>query len=218
MSEIKITAGEEFGWLTVLAEGPRHITSSGITRRTAVCKCECGTEKVIVIHDLRKGSTRSCGCKKQMLHAAAVSTHGMKGTPTYRSWRSMLDRCNSLHPDKLRNYGGRGIKVCDRWKCFENFLSDMGIRPSKDHSVDRIDNQGNYEPGNCRWATHKIQSNNKRTNVFVTYEGETKTVTQWAEHLGMSPAALERRLWRYGWPVSRALTEPLAKWAKRRYL
>lgn len=139
-------------------------------------------------------------------------------TKTYSAWHSMRDRCELPNNPQYCNYGGRGIRVCERWRKFENFLADMGESPSLKHSIDRFpDNNGNYEPGNCRWATKKEQANNKRTNVFVTFNGETKTVSQWAEGLGWKTNTLIYRLKR-GWTIERALRQKIQKrtYVKRR--
>jgi hypothetical protein len=120
-------------------------------------------------------------------------THGKGATAEHRSWTAMRTRCNNPKQLAWPNYGGRGITVCERWDSFENFLADMGERPSG-CSLDRIDNNGNYEPGNCRWATKAEQSNNRRTNIFVTHDGETLTITQWCTRLGISNGAVRTRM------------------------
>lgn len=130
--------------------------------------------------------------------------HGMKHTRTYQKWNSMKNRCFNPRLKNYKNYGGRGISVCESWLKFENFLSDMGIAPDA-HSLERIDNDGNYEPGNVRWATAKEQQRNKRNSRFITYRGKTLTVAAWAEELGLPITALSKRL-QYGWGVERAFS------------
>lgn len=120
--------------------------------------------------------TRSCGC----IHTETITTHGKSSTPTYSSWSKIISRCHDVNNEHYRDYGGRGIAVCDRWRKFENFLEDMGDRPIGT-SIDRIDTNGNYEPSNCRWATPKEQSNNTRRCHVVTIDGISKNVSQWAE-------------------------------------
>jgi hypothetical protein len=132
--------------------------------------------------------------------------HGMVDTPTFRSWAGMMTRCTNERTSAYKDYGGRGIKVCTRWHDFTNFLADMGVRP-EGTSLDRIDNNGNYEPSNCRWATRREQNNNSRHNIVVTVGGESKTVKQWARALGLPYPTL---LWRvnHGWPIERLFAKP----------
>jgi hypothetical protein len=177
------------------------------------CKCECG--KLIRVRggSLKMGHTTSCGCYLKELNSCLSTTHGHArfgtNTSTYRSWRAMINRCTNEKLDNFNNYGGRGITVCNRWlKSFENFLADMGEKPSKKHSIDRIDVNSNYSPVNCRWATQKEQSNNRRSNILITYNGTTQTAAQWADELGVKRQLLYRRLWN-GWDIERAFFQPL---------
>jgi hypothetical protein len=134
------------------------------------------------------------------------SQHGGYGTPEYSVWSAMRARCLNPAHSNYRHYGGRGIQVCERWESFANFLADMGPRPSLRHSIERTDSNGNYEPGNCRWATPAEQARNKSTNRFFTLNGETMCLTDWAKRLGVSPDCLAARL-RRGTPPELALTE-----------
>lgn len=157
-----------------------------------LCICDCGEEKIIRGGGLKNG-TRSCGCLQKELAAAKTiarcTTHGRKNTPEYRSWLSMMNRCADRHENKYPNYSGRGIKVCDRWKSFENFFADMGVRP-KGKTLDRINNDGNYDPSNCRWATRREQNINTSRNIKITLRGETLTISEWAERLGVKYSTL----------------------------
>jgi hypothetical protein len=135
-------------------------------------------------------------------------THGRSRTPEYCCWQAMIQRCINPHRRGYENYGGRGISVCDRWRTsFENFTADMGPRPPG-HSLDRIDNDGNYEPGNCRWATNTVQLRNRGNNRLVTFNGETLTISEWAEKLNVHKNTLTNRIDR-GWSVDDAFTKPV---------
>lgn len=137
-------------------------------------------------------------------------THGMRYFQEYKVWTDMKSRCLNKKDTGFRNYGGRGIKVCNRWLKFENFYFDMGEIPSKGYRLDRIDNDSNYSKLNCRWATKSQQERNKRTNRVLSHNGRTMCVTAWAECLGFNPVTLFVRLNR-GWSVARTLTKPVER-------
>ena len=142
-------------------------------------------------------------------HRAWNRTHGMTETPTWNSWKAMVNRCRNPNSPNFARYGGRGITVCDRWlTSFAAFLADMGERPSLEHSIDRIDNSKGYEPGNCRWATAKQQCRNTSKNVRLTFEGRTQCVSAWAEELGVSVGTLFGRIAR-GWPDDRVISKSM---------
>jgi len=172
------------------------------------CKCECGTEKLIRSQQVREGRSLSCGClRKERLQEANVK-HGMSHTPAHNRWMGMVQRCTDPHHHAYKDYGGRGIKVCERWLTFENFYADMGDPPQPGMSLDRYpDNDGNYEPGNVRWATKKEQANNRRSSKLLTYNGETRTQAEWEDVHGLRRGQLWERLDR-GWELGRALTTP----------
>lgn len=200
----KNMAGKVVGRLLVLERAGVHPTRKGALWR---CWCQCGNETIVEGRLLRNGTTSSCGCFRKEGHP----THGMTNTPTYYSWAAMLKRCSNPNHHAWKNYGGRGIKVCPRWReSFANFFADMGERPSTQPTIDRIDNDGDYEPGNCRWITRKQQNGNRRDNRRIVHDGETKILTEWAELHGLSCATLSQRL-AQGIPLGLALTMPLKK-------
>lgn len=138
--------------------------------------------------------------------------HGLSKSREYRIWHGMLSRCTRANVLHYNRYGGRGIRVCERWKSFENFLADMGKRPSPSHSLDRIDNDGDYCPENCRWATKTEQSRNTSANRLITFAGDTKTLTEWAETLGLKASTLYARLVTLGWPLEKAFNKPKGRY------
>lgn len=153
---------------------------------------------------MNSGKKRSCGCKTIIV---STKTHGLTHTKEWNAWRMLRQRCNKPESKFYINYGGRGIKVCDRWmKSFENFYKDMGLAPSKTHSIDRINVNGNYEPDNCRWATPKQQANNKRMNLVIEFNGEKKTLQQWSEYYNIGPRTIKYRL-SSNWSVKDSLTK-----------
>lgn len=198
-----VKAGDVFERLTVVGQ------AGG---RRWLCRCACGNVRLVVEGDLRTGNTRSCGCLKREMLSARSTKHGAKRrsgqTPEYSSWSAMKTRCLNPNFPAYPNYGGRGIRICDRWiQSFENFVADMGERPSLAHTLERIDNNGNYEPGNCRWVTRKEQCRNKRTSVLFEYNGERLTVQDWANRFGRGFGYTYRRLFLYGLTAQEAMAE-----------
>lgn len=153
--------------------------------------CECGQIKKVWSGNLVSGGVKSCGClRSEVSRAMAIATphsrrHGLTGTKEWLTWMAMKDRCYHPGSTSYYNYGARGIRVCESWMVFENFFADMGLCPPG-HSIDRIDNNGNYEPSNCRWASKDTQSNNKRNAILITVDGLTMSAKQWSNHLGCS--------------------------------
>jgi len=180
------------------------------------CRCECGTEKLALGKNLKSGKSQSCGCLRSEITGERAATHRRKGTTEHNSWSNMKDRCYNENCSAYQYYGARGISVCARWRnSFENFLEDMGEKPSSEHSLEREDNDGNYCRENCVWATRKEQQRNTRANRMLTYDGKTQCLVEWAEELSMDSKTLWDRLNRLEWPVERALFTPVLKIKKR---
>lgn len=185
--------GQKIGLLTVIS----RCSDSTQGKARWLCQCECGNKCAVNGLRLRRQLTKSCGCLR-----SRPPSHGLSGSRTYSSWAAMIARCK---PDGDALYGRRGIVVCDRWRQFENFLSDMGERPAGT-SIDRIDCTGNYEPHNCRWADATTQARNTRSAIRLTINGETKALATWADEVGIKSSVIKSRL-KHGWPVYRAVFE-----------
>lgn len=168
-----------------------------------LCRCDCGKFTEVITSNLTRGNSKSCGCQ---LHP---KKHGMAHHPVNQVWRAMRARCNNPNDPAYANYGGRGIKVCERWDDFALFVLDMGPRP-KGHQIDRTDNEKGYSPENCRWVLPKENLNNKRSSRKIDWCGETLTITQWAERLGVKPRTLFNRIDR-GMSLDEAMTRPVAR-------
>lgn len=192
--------GEKFGRLSVI---------SGVVRikKEAWVKvlCDCKVEKMVRITELNNGKTSSCGCAR----LEANTIHGYSKSRVYKIWKGIVKRCCNSNASGYYNYGERGIKVCDRWLNFENFLEDMG-EPKEGESIDRINNNGNYEQSNCRWATKTTQMRNFRRNKLVEYNGEVHCLSEWEEILEINRGVLGYRL-SHGWPIDKAFTAPIRK-------
>lgn len=168
------------------------------------CICDCGNWWNGQGRSLQAGNTTSCGCYK-LDAVRAPLTHGKTGTPEHEAWTGMKGRCNNPNNSEYPRYGGRGIKVCKRWMdAFENFFADMGERPGSGYSIERRDNNGNYEPSNCKWATRIEQANNRRTSRFITFRGRRQTLTQWCRELGLKFDLSRHRL-NAGWSTQKVL-------------
>lgn len=173
------------------------------------CVCQCGNFSTVSGPSLKNGHSKSCGCLKIELFRQRLTKHGMRHIPEYKNWQMMKRRCNNSSDKRYERYGGRGIKVCDRWQSsFANFFADIGPRPSPKHSIDRINNDGNYEPSNCRWATNREQSVNRISNIRAEWNGINLTATEWARKYNFDPQLIIDRLNR-GWSIEKALTTPL---------
>lgn len=211
MTTVKNLVGEQFGRLLVIARSAND--KRGHTKWE--CVCQCGTTTIVLGDSLRRGVTQSCGC----LHKEGVRSlrfrHGMTNTRCYRIWQGMLARCLNPRHKNYKDYGGRGIAVCAQWMVFENFYTDMGD-PLVGKTLERNDNNGDYGKDNCRWATRAEQAINTRWNKFLTFNGRTQTMAQWARELKLSGACLTQRFKR-GWSLEQALTTKSLSPADRKH-
>lgn len=199
--------GQIFGRWTVLKEVEQRRSGSQF-QRCFLCRCECETEAVIRYANLRNGTSRSCGCLKSEMARMAHTTHGQYGKGIYKVWINMRQRCMNPNRPDYKHYGGRGIQICERWNDYLLFCEDMGERPSPKHTLERKENNENYCPENCVWATQKEQNNNTRVTRHLTVQGEIKTLTEWAAITGLPKTTLKSRLHR-GWSDERTVTTPL---------
>lgn len=204
--KIKSLVGQKFGRLEVKKFADHIGKRFDIAWR---CLCECGSTVVVRATHLKSGHTTSCGCLQKEVVSALNTTHNQSDSREYDVWVSMLQRCNNHQNPSYHRYGARGIIVCEEWnESFEVFIRDMGRRPSPAHSIDRINNNGNYEPLNCRWATRREQARNMRSNVILDYNGKSLCLSEWAEQVGIPLSIIDSRLRRGGWSVEKALTTP----------
>ena len=201
---MKDITGQKFGRLTAIRP-----TRKDEKRRTYFwyCCCECGKTLEIRLESLTTGNTKSCGCYNKEILLKHATKHGHCQHRLYKRWKNMMERCYKvLHPD-YNNYGGRGIDVSDEWKNFDSFSKDMDESFMDNMTLDRIDNDKGYSKENCRWATPKEQGNNRRTNKILTYNNESKTLSEWSSFLGIPKHVIWNRL-HQGWSVDKAIQTP----------
>lgn len=217
MARIKDISGQKFGRLIVLGLNREYAIVSGKKERTFwACLCDCGEKVNVRTDQLKSGNTKSCGCWKKTECEVGRVKHGLASSPIYHIYSGIKQRCLNSKNVRWDNYGGRGIEICDRWRdSFENFLEDMGDRPSNKHSIDRINNSLGYFKENCRWATLQEQGRNKRNNCLLEYKGQTKCVQDWAENIGIKSDVIFARLCQ-GWSIERTLTTPVKHKTKTR--
>lgn len=203
-ASFKERTGMTFGRLYVIGYEGKNWKGQSIWK----CRCSCG---VVGLYEGRHLGKKcfSCGCFQKEGLKKRVKIHGLYLLPEYRTWIGIKVRCYNPKNAFYKNYGGRGIRVCERWlSSVENFVQDMGKRPSSKHSIERLDVNGNYEPSNCIWATQDKQSNNRRSSVFVEFKGEKLTISQWSNKLNIKRGTIVGRLLS-GWSIERALTTPV---------
>lgn len=208
----KDLTGQVFGRLTVIARSEDVFQGNGKRKVCWLCRCQCGKEHVTRGEYLRSGGTTSCGCfHKEMVGKLGKElgptrgTHRMSYSAEASCWKHMIQRCTNPNNDRWDRYGARGIRVCERWGKLENFLEDMGQQPYPGATIERKDNNGNYEPSNCKWATRAEQSRNKKDTVIITHNGKTMCLKDWARELGLSCTTLRHRIRVAKWPLERAL-------------
>lgn len=212
----ELLGGEtRFGILTVIGEG-EPILGKGHPARRARCRCDCGNIRDVQPGKLKTGRHQSCGCEAAKKSRERFTKHGGYRTPEYKSWNAMMQRCTNPRNTSYAEYGGRGIMIAPQWMGpdgFLQFVADLGHRPDG-MTLDRIKSDGNYEPGNVRWATRKVQQNNRQMCKPLTLDGLTLTQSEWTERRGWGKNVIGERL-KKGWTVERALTEPVAPRTKR---
>lgn len=201
---IAVSPGQTFNRWTLI-----RLSHSDKQGKHWLCRCICGTERVVRQHAVIHGVSKSCGCLHEEVMQTLFVTHGGTRSPEYSSFQGMHSRCENPNDRRYKDYGGRGIRVCERWlHSFENFIADMGKRPSPKHTLERRNNDLGYSPENCIWASQKTQSRNKRTNVLFTFNGQTKVLPDWASEYGFKKGTLRSRI-RKGWTIEKALTTPV---------
>ena len=196
--------GQKFGNWTVLSTEIKLCGKK--TNSICMCRCSCGKIKEVRATLLIKGRTSRC---KSCASREKNKKHGKSYTDEYKIYIGIKKRCYNPNSTAFNRYGGRGIKVCDRWlESFENFLEDMGDRPSKNHSIDRIDVNGDYSPENCRWADNKTQMRNRKNTKIINYKGSVKPISQFCEELALPYRVVYERI-KMGWSVEKAFTTPV---------
>ena len=204
MKRIEVQTGDRYGRLTVLRELPKRKK-----KRYFLCKCDCGNLREVRFVAMRARETKSCGCLRDERNCVSNLKHNMYGTRLYGSWHCMKQRCLNPNSSAYKHYGGRGIKVCKAWMefiLFRNWALSHGFKEGL--TIERIDNNGNYESSNCTWIPQSKQSHNTRRNRFITYKGKTKILKDWAREIGMHQQVLSKRL-DNGWSIEKALTTPI---------
>lgn len=209
MAAFRNLVGHVFGYFVVIQPNGWRTANSGKRTSIWLCQCHCGKTAVYDASKIHSktmyGGTPSCGCMKHKTMSDKLKKHGLRQRSEYRIWALILQRCNNKNNPAFDRYGGRGISVCERWHKFTAFYADVGPRPTPKHSIDRINNNGNYEPGNVRWATAAEQANNTRTSVVLTLGDRSMTASQWSLVVGISAKTIGSRK-RRGWSDEDALT------------
>lgn len=203
-----ICLGERFNKLVVVSE----VKKDRHGHKRYLCQCDCGNEVVVVKGQLTSGKTGSCGCFQRERARDYHLKHGKSNTRIYYVWKEMVQRCTNPRNRSYQDYGGRGITVCDEWRGENGFINfytwSLESAYESGLEIDRINNDGNYGPENCRWVTRELQANNKRNNILVEHRGIKKTVSQWARQLDMDDKKIRQRIKKLGWDGERAMFTP----------
>lgn len=203
--KVEDLSGHKYGQWTVI----QYAGLASDRKATWLCECKCGTRKVVRAKNLRNAQSCDCGCGRRQKTILRNTTHGRSRSPEHRTWCGMIKRCYNQNNPGYEDYGGRGITVCDRWKnSFESFLSDMGVKPFPEASIGRIDNDGNYEPNNCRWETYGQQAKNTRRNRRVVIGSDSRCFSEWAKEAGVTPSTFTNRV-EANWNEDHLLLPPI---------
>lgn len=203
--------GEKFNSLTAIRFDHRDERKPGGAHYW-LFRCDCGNEVVLRKSSVTSGNTKHCSECSRIAQADRATTHGMSKTRLYREWAGIINRCTRPTSSSWDRYGAKGITVCDEWRRFEPFAEwALANGYSDSLTIDRIDSNGNYEPGNCRWATYYEQSNNQSTTLILNYNGEDLPLSYWAKKYHIKKHTLYDRIYRYGWPVEKALNTPVRR-------
>lgn len=198
--------GQKFERLTVVREAGR----TDQKQKLWLCQCECGNFYTTTTAKLNGGIVKSCGCLRKDILINRNFKHGKTKTKLFQTWKNIKERCTNKNCKNFKHYGARGISICEEWRDFQNFYEWAMSHGYKDNlSIDRIDNDGDYSPENCRWATNKIQQRNKRNNRILTYNGESHALAEWAEISGINAKTLKSRIDDYQWTIEKALSVPV---------
>lgn len=203
MGKLIDLTGQRFNNLLVIERAEN--TKGGSARWK--CRCDCGNETIVSAANLKSNAVKSCGCLRT---APPNKTHGLSKTPLYRMWRSMIYRCENPKHNAYKNYGGRGITVCEEWHDFETFKKWVEeTKPYENATVDRIDNNKGYSPQNCRWVDMSIQANNRNNNLSISYNGETHNLMEWSKILDFDYKRVHNRMNKLGWSFEKSIATPV---------
>lgn len=207
MGKFRDLTGQRFGRLVV--KNFSHFNTKHVAYW--VCMCDCGKKRIVSRNNLTSGHTKSCGCLAQEIDSMLFFKHGGRKTRLYKIWCGIKDRCKNKNRDCYKNYGGRGITICNEWEndfsVFQNWALNHGYK--QDLSIDRIDNNKGYTPENCRWTTNIEQQNNKRNNILINFCGRTQTLKAWCTELNLKYHAIYLRICRYKWSIEKAFMTPI---------